>query len=484
MQKTFLLSLFTTIFSAIVNPVKKRWYESGGYKEIFILSIPLIISSGSWSLQSFIDRMFLSWYSTEALAAAMPAGMINQTIMFFFTGTAGYITTFVAQYKGAGHPEKVGPSMWQGVYLSVIGGLMVLLLIPFAPGIFRLANHSVELQSLEVTYFTFLCFGGFPIILTNALAGFKSGLGHTMAIMWANLAATAFNLVFDYLLIFGHAGFPEMGIKGAAIATTLSPVVAVCIYIILIFNKTNNRIYKVISGFKFDKKLFKRLLRFGIPNGLQFFLDMVAFALFLLFLGALGTSSLAATNIAFSINTITFMPMIGIGIAISVLVGQNQGRKKPDASVRCVWNGFHIVFAYMTSIAVLLFVIPDFFINPFLHNSNAEVTHDLKELCRILLKFVAIYTLFDSFNVLFSSALKGAGDTKYVMLINLGISIVFFIVPSYLIIFVFKLGLYEAWITATAYVCIIGISFLTRFKTGKWKTMRVIEESVIVLDEE
>ncbi|MCL2793432.1 MAG: MATE family efflux transporter [Spirochaetaceae bacterium] len=463
----------------LFTPVTKRWREHNGYREILAISIPLIISTGSWSFQTFIDRMFLSWYSTEAIAAAMPAGILNLTLMSFFIGSAGYVSTFVAQYKGAGYPHKIGPSIWQGIYLSMIGGAVVFLLIPVAPFIFELANHAPEIQKLEVTYFTILCYGAFPAILANALAGFKAGLGKTWAIMWVNLVTTSFNIIFSYPLIFGKFGFPEMGIAGAAIVTALSPVVSVILYIILIFNKKNNDEYKVISGFRFDRKLFSRLIRFGVPSGAQFFLDVAAFTVFLLFLGSLGTEVLAASNIAFTINTITFMPMMGLGIAISILVGQNQGREVPAASIRCVWNGFHISFVYMTIIAVLFFTIPNFFIFPFMASADPFSNEEIWALCRTLLKFVAIYTMFDSFNILFSSALKGAGDTKYVMTSVFIISSLTFILPSYFIIFHFNKGVYAAWTVATIYLCILGLNFLFRFLIGKWKTMRVIEEHCI-----
>ncbi len=461
--------------------LSRRWNEPNGYREILLLAIPLIISTGSWSIQSFIDRLFLAWYSTESIAAAMPAGILNFTFMSFFIGAAGYITTFIAQYKGAGYPEKIGPALWQGIYLSVAGGFVIMMIIPLAPALFKLANHDPAIQKLEIIYFTILCYGAFPAIAASALSGFHSGLGFTWPIMWVNISATAFNILFDYLLIFGHAGFPEMGIKGAAIATALSGVVSLSLYTLIIFTKANNRIYNVINGFRFDKKLFYRLLRFGAPSGAQFFLDIVAFTLFILFVGVLGKDSLAATNISFSINTITFMPMLGLGIAVSVLVGQNQGRDSPDGSVKCVWNGFHLTFAYMSFMALLLFTMPDFFITPFLKKADLSSELVIRVICRVLLKYIAVYTLFDSFNILFVSALKGAGDTRFVMVSNTALSIFFLVLPSWFFIFKFGKGIYDVWGLATFYICSLGVNFLLRFLSGKWKTMKVIEEAHIII---
>lgn len=465
----------------LLNPIILKWKEPGGYREILVMAVPLIISTGSWSIQSFIDRMFLSWYSTDAIAAAMPAGILNFTFMSFFIGAAGYVTTFIAQYNGAGQPEKIGPSLWQGIYLSAAGGLLLLALVPAAPLIFRLAGHEKEIQRLEIIYFTILCYGAFPAIAASSLSGFHSGLGTTMPIMWINLAATSFNVIFDYLLIFGHGGFPEMGIKGAAIATAFSGVVSVSLYSAIIFTKRNNRKYSTVSGFRFDPVIFARLLKFGIPSGMQFFLDVVAFTIFLLIVGVLGKEPLAASNIAFSINSVTFMPMIGLGIAVSVMVGHNQGKEDPVSAERCVWNGFHITFAYMATMACLLFFVPDIFISPFLRGSFPETEMAIRTICRVLLKFMAVYTLFDSFNILFASALKGAGDTRYVMITNTMISVVLLVIPSYILVFRMEKGIYEVWIAATVYICILGLNFLFRFLTGKWKSMKVIEEHHAVI---
>ena len=89
----------------------------GGYRQILLIAFPLILSTGSWSLQHFVDRMFLAWYSPAALAASTPAGILNYTLMSLFIGTAGYVSTFVAQYIGAGRDERIGPTVWQGLYV-------------------------------------------------------------------------------------------------------------------------------------------------------------------------------------------------------------------------------------------------------------------------------------------------------------------------------------------------------------------------------
>jgi MATE family multidrug resistance protein len=465
-----------TVTARIYRYFNDRWHGESGYRDVLVLAIPLILSTSAWSIQHFIDRMFLTWYSPEAVAASMPAGLLNFTFISIFQGIAGYVGTFVAQYYGAGMHKRIGPSIWQGNYVALAGGAFLLLLIPLAQPFFNWVGHDPLVQTNEITYFKILCLGGFPVIASAALSSFFSGRGKTWPIMWINFLATGVNLLGDYLLIFGHWGFPEMGIKGAAIASVISAFVAFLVYLLLFARPEYNHKYHLLSGWRFDRELFGRLWRFGFPNGLQFFLDMAGFTAFLFFVGRLGTENLAATNIAFNINTLAFMPMIGFGIAVSILVGQNLGKNRSDLAERSVYAGFHLTLLYMGAIAACYMFLPQIFLAPFAANAKPEEFDRIREIAVVLLRFVAIYSLFDAMNIIFASAIKGAGDTRYVMRMIVVLSSTLLVIPSYIALVKFNANIYVAWTILTVYVIILGFAFLFRFLGGKWKTMRVIEE--------
>jgi MATE family multidrug resistance protein len=457
--------------------LRNRWNSKGGYREVLVIAIPLILSTASWSVQHFVDRMFLSWYAPEAIAAAMPAGMVYFSIVSIFMGTAGYASTFVAQYYGAKRFDRIGPALWQGVYVSLAGGFALLCLIPFGESIFRLVGHDELVQHSEVVYFQIICLGGGPYIASYALSGFYSGRGRTWPVMWVNIFATAVNLILDYALIFGHWGFPEMGIKGAGIATVIAGIFSLLAFLALISTGAYNQTYHTIKGWRPERQLFVRLLRFGVPSGVQFFLEMVGFTVFVLLVGRLGTISLAATNIAFNINTLAFMPMIGCGIAISMLVGQYLGADKPDLAQTSAYSGFHLTFAYMTSIAAAYLLLPNIFVTPFALQADPQAFSEIYQYCIILLRFVAVYSIFDTMNIIFCSAIKGAGDTRFVMFMTVILSVFVLILPTYLAIVVFEYGLMISWLLATIYVIMLSVAFYFRFLNGKWKTMRVIEHT-------
>ena len=453
-----------------------RWNCSGGYREVLKIAIPLILSTGAWSVQHFVDRMFLSWYSEDAIAASMPAGMVNFAVLSFFIGTASYVSTFVAQYFGAKQFDKIGSIVWQGIYLSVIGMFFMFACIPFAESLFDLAGHPESIQKLEVQYFTILCYGSFFPIAASALSGFFSGLGYTWIVMWVNVTATVLNIVLDYAMIFGNWGFSAMGIEGAAIATVLSGVLSFLLFLTLMLKSHYRQKYFTWVGKKLSIDQFKSLWKFGAPSGFQFLLDMVGFTIFVLLLGRLGRTELAASNIAFQINTLAFMPMMGFGIAVSVLVGQNIGKRDPEKAAFSTWSAAHLTFTYMITISVLYVLIPELFLMPFGLKADPVVFQKTVDYGIVLLRFIALYSVFDALNIIFASAIKGAGDTKFVMYMAVILSWTIMVIPTYFSIVVFEWDLFVAWWFATAYVIILGFLFLFRFLQGKWKYMSVIEE--------
>jgi MATE family multidrug resistance protein len=461
------------------NLLGRRWVAPGGYREVLTIALPLMLSTGATMLQHFIDRMFLTWYTPEAIAAAMPAGLLNFAIMTIFLGTTMYVSTFVAQYFGAQENQKIGGIVWQGIYIAAIGAVVHLFIRQFAGSIFHFVGHDQKVMENEIIYFRILCLGAFPAIAAAALSGFFAGRGKPWPIMWTNFIATAVNLILDYGMIFGKLGLVEMGIRGAAIATVISNFTACVIYVILFFQSVYKREFNTMNAWRPNLQAFARLIRFGLPNGIQFSIDMMGFTCFILLTGRLGTVPLAATNIAFNINNIAFMPMLGIGVAISVLVGQHLGDNNPTRASQSVYSGLHITLLYMGTLSLAYILLPQIFMLPFASQADPDSFPAIEKIVITLLRYVAIYSIFDGLNITFSAGIKGAGDTRFVMITISILSILGLILPTYLIVNVWKMDIFSAWAIATVYISSLGIIFFLRFRTGKWQKMRVIERQAV-----
>jgi MATE family multidrug resistance protein len=461
------------------NDAGSWWSRPAGYRAVLHLAVPLVLSTSSWSIQHFVDRMFLCWYSPKAMAAALPSGFLAFTLTSFFMGTASYANTFVAQYHGAGQPRRLGPAIWQAVYFSIAAGMLLPVFYPFARTIFRLVGHEPVVQELESRYFRIMMLGAGFSIYTSAVSSLFTGLGRNWPVMWVNAGVTAVNIVLDYAMIFGHWGFPEWGIDGAAWATIIANAAGATAFSILAFSRRNERQYATRSGRRFDRELFGRLMRFGAPSGVEFMLDISAFTFFLFIVGRIGTVELAASNLALQINSLAFLPMMGFGIATTTLVGQWLGSDKPRLAARAAWSAFGMTFAYMATVAALYVIAPSWFIGPFAAKSDAAEFGVVRPMATAILRFVAVYCLFDTMNVIFASALKGAGDTRFVMYCSVGLAWTVMVIPTWIVSKRAGGGIYSAWVFLSAYVILLGFAFLFRFLRGKWRTMRVIETPTV-----
>lgn len=452
-------------------------HPPGSYREILAITVPLVLSTSSMSLMHVVDRIFLSWYSPDALAASMPAGATAWVVLSLFIGAAGYISTFVSQYDGAGRPERIGASIWQGIYFSALASVICAAAYFVAEPLFHLAGHPPAVLEQEIICFQVLVLGGGGAIFAAALSGFYSGRGKTAVVMWVNIGGALLNGVLDYFMIFGYGGFPEWGIFGASLASVLATVAMSAVYLVLLFLPTNRRRFHTLSAWRLERDLFGRLLRFGLPSGLQFTMDVAAFTSFVLLVGRIGEVELAASNIAFAINHLVFMPMVGLSIGASVLVGRYLGSNRPDLAAISTWRSLWLTLGYMGAFSAVLVIWPDAFIAVFDPGNSEADFHQVQELARHLLYFVAAYSLVDGANIVISSALKGAGDTRFVFLTALTVALTLLVIPVYTACVYYGRGIYTAWFFLSLWVVGLAGVYLLRFLGGKWRSMRVIEHT-------
>jgi MATE family multidrug resistance protein len=241
------------------------------------------------------------------------------------------------------------------------------------------------------------------------------------------------------------------------------------------------RAYRLGAGWRPNAQLMARLWRYGGPGGLQSFLEIAGFTVFLMLVGRLGELALAATTLAFTVNNLAWVPMGGLGTAVSAIVGQQLGRDRPELAARATWTALVIAMAYMGTMALLYVAVPDGFLTGFAAGSSTAVFEPLRTMTVVLLRFVAAYCLFDALNVVFASAIRGAGDMRFILLITLATS------PPPLVAAWWGIarqgwGLLWCWLVITAWVCSLGLIYLARFLQGRWKQMRVIEPGFLTPD--
>ncbi|MEM7455444.1 MAG: MATE family efflux transporter [Planctomycetota bacterium] len=465
------------------------WTRKCGGRDVLVLAFPLVISTMSFVVMQFCDRLFLTWHSGLDLAASLPAGALSWTAASLPLGIATYANTFVAQYEGASLRSHIGRIVWQAMWLGFACIPLYIVLGCFAEDFFTWIGHSPELVSREADYFFTLSLGSGIVIVNAALGAFFIGRGKTTVIMAVDIFSALVNVLLDYFFIFGLAAnssvlIPEGGIYGAGLATASAQWIKMLILAWLYFRPVFRAEFGTVSGWAPKRRPFLQLLRFGVPNGFQFTIEGMAITLFVLIIARISEDASAATALAFSINMIVFVPIFGLGIAVSTLVGQQIGEGSPELGARATWTAFWIGTIYTLIFAVAYIAIPDWFLAA--HGAgaaDAEGNHfELVEAQAIsMLAFVAVYCFFDTVQIIFVSAIKGAGDTLFV--------VAFTVISAALFIFAGRLApqfFQEVdgqvrwwWWCLTGWIILLCVAYTLRFLSGRWRTMTVIEPDLL-----
>lgn len=437
------------------------------------IALPLIISTGFFSLQLFIDRTLLFAYSSDSAAAAMSAGTAFWTMICFPTGLIGYVYVFVAQYYGAKREERIGVAVWQAFWLTLCITPFFVIGWWLMPKLFIFSEHPENIIGLETSYFRWMILAAPSTVLTAAMAGFFSGLGKTTVVMATDILCTLINVVLSIVLVFGIGPFPEMGIDGAALATVISSWVHIPILGIAMFRPKNLSQYGLLS-WGWDRELIWRMIRYGWPAGVQMLSEAGAFFIIMLKVGKLGELPAAATTLALGVNILAFVPMMGLSQALGVLVGQHLTEGKVELAVRTVRTCLLISAIYTTAFAFVYWFFPDQVLAIYSMTAKVEQFAMIEPLVKPLLVFIAIYCILDGFQIVFVGAIKGAGDTFYVLMgtmLTSAAAIAFGIIGGQ----IWGESLNWWWIVITLWVIAMMIAFGIRYWLGYWKKMRVIE---------
>jgi len=444
------------------------------YRGIIAISLPIIAGMAGRTIMMFCDRLFLAHHSQLELQASLPAGILSFTLLSILFGTVSYSSTFVSQYFGAGDREGCSRSLAQGLYLTMFSApILAAITIPGSM-LLNLSGHAPEVLALEQTYFRILMLSASGPVFTAAASSFWNGRGKTVPAMVAVLIGAGINIVLDYVMIFGKLGFPEMGIKGAAIATAISSFIPGAILTVAAYTGRSARNYRTRENFKFSWPLTKRILKFGFPAGLHIFMDVASFTIFIFIAGRLGVVDFTANNLAFSVNNLAFNPLLGFSFATTVIVGRCIGMGSTDMAIRATRRTLLLSLCYFVPLAATFVLFPGFYTKLFFSPDSACTIEELSSTAGKLLAIVAAWGVFDAVNLMYGGALRGAGDTRFVVWVS-GLLGWLFWIPGILYLYVVRhSGIVELWLFTSFYVALVALFFFFRFRTGKWKKIDLL----------
>jgi len=446
----------------------------GSMRETVNMALPMIVSSACDTLMIFIDRLFLAKVSTHNMNASMLGGLTIFLLTTFFVGLINYSTALVAQYFGSEQKAKCSIATFQALIIALIATPIIILLKPLVFAIFDNSNLVVEQLVLQKQYAgilnTFVIFG----LIRTVLACFFSGTGRTKIVMLSALTAMVVNVGMNYLLIFGKYGFPAMGIRGAAYGTVIGTAVAVIVLLIVYLSKQNEKEYNVKKSFHINKLIMFKLLRYGYPAGLEFLLNFAAFNFMILLFHSDGPLTATAITVTFNWDLVSFVPLIGLEIAVTSLVGRYMGAERADYAHRATMSALKLGWMYSFIIFILFITMSGTLVEVFRPSGDVELFLAAKPIAARMIKFAAIYVMTESVILTFAGALRGAGDTFWTMIISVSIHWVL-IVVTFVMLKVLHCTAMQTWFAVICVFSLFGVSFFLRYRTGKWKQIEVIQ---------
>jgi multidrug resistance protein, MATE family len=446
-------------------------HEEGSLREIWSISLPLMLTSLSIMSMLFVDRILLARYSLTAFNAAVNSATLGWAFVIGWLTLASIAEVFVAQYNGSEQKKKLGEPVWQMIWLS-FGSFLFFFPLAFFGN--ELIFGSGSVKSLEKEYFFWMMIFGPSFALSGAISAFFVGQGKIQLVSWLSLGANIVNAILDCILIFGIEGWvPSLGIKGAAIATCGSTIFQV---IVLggVFLNSQNRLEFGTGNWKFNAKSFYQCLRIGFPNALFVSIEILGWAAFYWMMTLVSERHITVAGICQSVALLLFFFADGVNKAVTTIagnmIGAGKGRLIPKVLKSGLW--FHIYFFLLVTVFFIFFT--NFIILQFLPNASEQTLHALHDTLITCLIFILFYILFDGLRLLVAGALTAAGDTVFLFVAGSLSVWILLVLPVYFVVVRGGAAVeYGSFFCALYALCATLIYYL-RFAEGKWKSISII----------
>jgi MATE family multidrug resistance protein len=443
----------------------RRW------REIVTLATPVVISKLSFTAMAIVDTAMVGRLGPSEQAGVGIATTFMFTLYVFGLGLVGVVNTFVSQHHGAGHPGRCGVVLGHGLRLATAIGACTFVALLLSRPLFELAGLSAEVGERGYSYMFWRIMGLPGVFWYWAYNGYLEGLGETGTPMRITLAANVVNIAGDYLLIFGPVPFPAFGVEGAGMATAASNLFMLACFAVVIHRRRGpygafgaRRIFAPL-----ERALLARMLRVGLPMGVQFFAQVGAFLAFSVMVGWVGDPPLAAHQVALRLWSVSFMTAWGVSVAATTLVGRHQGEGRSDLAADAGQRAIRLVLWFTLAVALVYALIPDLLAGLF--TSFPEVA----TLATTLVYVCAATQVLDGINIVSYGALKGAGDTRWPLWLVIVTDWLVGIPLVYALTIVAGLGVLGAWLGIGVVLLGQATAMYLRFRGGKWREIEVVE---------
>jgi MATE family multidrug resistance protein len=418
----------------------------------------------------FTDALMVAPLGQEALAATTAGTTNSYTAIILPMGMVYLVQSFAAQYAGRDQLVAGRRFAWYGLALAALSGLVAIACIPWIAQILALLDYQPAVQSTMAEYVQIRLWGVGAAVATEALGNWFGGVGNTRPQMRAGVLTMVANVALNWLLISGQLGAPALGVRGAAWASVIATWLGLA-YLGWLFARSHPASRGASGPLRWSE--FLRFVRFGLPNGCNWFLEFTAYSVFInLVLAPQGTAVLAAAMVVLQVNSVSFMPGFAIGSSGAILAGQAIGRDRRDEVGRILSVTLLVGGSWQCLIGLAYLLWPGPIIGLFASGGAAQ---SFTALGARLLAVSAAWQLFDAVALGISETLRAAGDTAFCMWARLLLSWCLFVPAALVTERVFAAGPVASLLSLTGYLAVLAAVMAWRFRSGRWRSIALIE---------
>ena len=411
------------------------------YKSLIILGIPIIVGQLGAIVTGLADTIMVGQHSTEELAAASFVNNVVNAFIILGTGFSYNLTPLIGENLARNKRIAIGGWLKNSLVANLTTTLLILGFLSAIYLNIDMLHQPAEIMPLIRPYYLITLASVIFVMMANSFRQFVEGIANPAVSMWILLLGNLFNIIGNYVLIYGKLGMPELGLLGAGISTFVSRILILLMFITVFMRRNAYLPYrKGIAAIRINKVSWKKLNAIGWPIGLQQFLEASTFCLTAIMIGWLGSLQLAAHQIAITISLISFTTYLGLGSAVAIRTSYFKGMNDWAMVRKITLAGIHIALFIVFIVCSTLFVTKDFL--GFVFTDDVAVNDIVKTLLPILM----LYQIGDSVQIVLTNSLRGLADVKVIMWISFFVYFLIAIPSGYTCGFLLKLGISGVWL--------------------------------------
>ena len=424
----------------------------------------MILARSSQAVIGLSDALMTAPLGQEALASVTTGAINVFTAVIMPMGLVFIVQSFAAQLTGRGDHGAARRYAHYGLILSAGAGVLAAAVIPWVSDLVALFDYEPAVAAGMADYLEIRLLAVGAIVGVEALGNWFGGLGKTRVHMNAGLLTMVVNVALNYLLIEGNLGAPALGIEGAALASALASVVGL-LYLIAVFSR--HRAQEPTGRLRWSE--LRRVIKFGLPNGVSWFFEFAAFAVYInVVVAHLGTAVLAAMMVVFNVNSLSFMPAFGIASSGAILAGQAIGAGHKERVPGVLWTTMRVAAVWQCSVGLAYLIFPATIMSLFAP-PGVTVDSELIQVGATMLALSAGWQLFDAIAMSLSESLRAAGDTAWPLWARIILAWLVFTPLSAIAVLVLDGGHVVAILCIIVYMLALGAVLGWRFVRGAWR---------------